>query len=314
MLRVLSYEAVIAAARETKVAEAICTAEREIAAESAKELAKQDLDRRTVGRFSFDPFTCTVTGQADYLASARYAARKAKIAGGQDAVFNYAVRNMGSDPVSAILVSLQTDFAAFEGIRPFTVPQPEAPAPKCKACGDTGLASSGLACICRYHQNKSETAPAAEVAPVPAAPEAPAAPAAEKTASDVRPLTRNEVIKQIKTDLRRRSGKSWSVTAGRGTAWGWLTISAPPARCTAHSVQKEGTSGLNCDDFEYRDTGVPGGYMTDADATELAKLLGKSEKIHCQGEKIPSGGDYYEEYLDRAAGRTPKVYGEQYWD
>ena len=41
---------------------------------------------------------------------------------------------------------------------------------------------------------------------------------------------RNETIKAIRKALRARSGKSWSVTGGRGTAWGWLTIDAPPAR------------------------------------------------------------------------------------
>lgn len=43
-------------------------------------------------------------------------------------------------------------------------------------------------------------------------------------------MDRNETIKRIKDALKRRSGKPWSVTGGRGTAWGWITIDAPPAR------------------------------------------------------------------------------------
>lgn len=43
---------------------------------------------------------------------------------------------------------------------------------------------------------------------------------------------RNAVIARIKSALQRRSGKSWSVTGGRGTAWGWITIDAPPTRRT----------------------------------------------------------------------------------
>ncbi len=47
-------------------------------------------------------------------------------------------------------------------------------------------------------------------------------------------LTRHEAIKRIKTALQKRSGKTWSVTGGRGTAWGWLRIDASPKRCTWH--------------------------------------------------------------------------------
>ena len=42
--------------------------------------------------------------------------------------------------------------------------------------------------------------------------------------------SREEDIKSIRDDLRRRSGKTWLVTGHRGTSWGWLTITAPPAR------------------------------------------------------------------------------------
>jgi len=103
-------------------------------------------------------------------------------------------------------------------------------------------------------------------------------------------LSRNDVIARIRAGLRRRSGKAWSVTGGRGTAYGWITISAPPAR----RVQ-------------------PFGYISDADAAELGRLLAKP-KVHCQGESIPASSDYYAEYIDRAEGRAPSVFGRPYWD
>ncbi|MCP4645819.1 MAG: hypothetical protein GY851_35565 [bacterium] len=114
--------------------------------------------------------------------------------------------------------------------------------------------------------------------------EAAAAPAVD------RPSGRNEVIKDIRTNLRKRSGKAWSVTGGRGTAWGWLTITAPPRRCGEF------------------------GYMTDEDRAELGELLGLGRDTHTQGESVAAGSDYYAEYVDRAAGRTPEKYGTQYWD
>lgn len=103
-------------------------------------------------------------------------------------------------------------------------------------------------------------------------------------------LSRDETIKRIRAALKRRSGKAWSVTGGRGTGWGWIHISAPPKRC------------------------VGWGYMTDEDQRELGELLGKDGPAHHQGETIPSGGDYYREYIDRAEGRAPTKHGVPYWD
>lgn len=97
-------------------------------------------------------------------------------------------------------------------------------------------------------------------------------------------LTRKAVSARIKAALKARSGKAWSVTCGRGTSGGWITIAARP-----------------------------GDTLTKEEQAELAKLLGK-EAVHCQGEKIPASHDYYREYVDRAEGRTPEVVGEPYWD
>jgi hypothetical protein len=102
-------------------------------------------------------------------------------------------------------------------------------------------------------------------------------------------LDRDETISRIRAALKKRSGKAWSVTGGRGTAWGWISIDAPPKRRTN------------------------GGNMTAADQAELATLLGL-EHAHCQGVSIPAGYDYRAEYVDRAEGRKPSVCGTPYWD
>ena len=112
-------------------------------------------------------------------------------------------------------------------------------------------------------------------------------------------LTRNAVIKRIKTALEKRSGKKWSVTGGRGTAYGWLTIDAPP------SERVWADDGL---------TPKPQfGYMSKARRQELASLLGL-DGVHTQGVSIASSNDYYREYIDRAEGRTPAKVAQPYWD
>ena len=105
-------------------------------------------------------------------------------------------------------------------------------------------------------------------------------------------MDRAEAITRIREALKRRSGKTWSVRGNTGTAWGWIDISAPPRRCD-----------------EY-------GRMTDQDRAELAALLGyaSADRMPRQGDSVPSGSDYYREYVDRAEGRKPSVVGTPYWD
>lgn len=50
------------------------------------------------------------------------------------------------------------------------------------------------------------------------------------------------------------------------------------------------------------------------DRVELAALLGMERPVHQQGVTIPSSGKYYQEYIDRAEGRSPSVLGVPYWD
>lgn len=101
---------------------------------------------------------------------------------------------------------------------------------------------------------------------------------------------RNTAIKAIRKALKERSGKAWSVTGDRGTAWGWINITAPPKRRQ-----------------EY-------GYMTDEDCAELGQLLGLGKPAHPQGVSVAAGVDYRREYVARAQGREPEAFGTPYWD
>ena len=74
---------------------------------------------KTVGRFSFDPETQTVNGPAEYM-NERYAARMARINAGDDMVASMGFAQHG-DSILAVLVSLQTDFAAWLGMRQFSI-------------------------------------------------------------------------------------------------------------------------------------------------------------------------------------------------
>ena len=124
---------------------------------------------------------------------------------------------------------------------------------------------------------------------------------------------RDEAIREIRAALRRRSGKAWSVTGGHGTAWGWITIQALPARRTWGYRLKEGALNDWPESWEGYDTGQPGRSMTSADRKELAGLLGL-EDVHEQGVGISSSNDDYQEHIDRANGRVPSVIAKPYWD
>lgn len=132
-------------------------------------------------------------------------------------------------------------------------------------------------------------------------------------------MNRNETIERIRGGLKRRSGKSWSVTGGRGTAWGWITIDAPPARRTWQHIE---TGRMRPDHphlNEYTEIPMPPdskrqGHTSPAERAELQKLLGLTDPVHFQGIGIPDSFDYWQEYVDRAEGRTPSVLGRPYWD
>lgn len=127
-------------------------------------------------------------------------------------------------------------------------------------------------------------------------------------------MDRDDTIREIRAALKRRSGKTWSVTGGRGTAWGWITITAPPARRTWDERRIPGTEGRYPDDFEFFDIGTPGCGMSPSDTAELTALLGAAPRMVCQGISIPPNSDWRREYIDRANGREPSVCGRPYWD
>lgn len=94
-------------------------------------------------------------------------------------------------------------------------------------------------------------------------------------------------ITEIKAALKRRSAKSWSVTAERrGTAYGTIRITSPPKRWN-----------------KYRN-------ITEEDNKELHELFGLSDHISLSGILIMGRRNEYEEYIDRANGRTPSVYAD----
>lgn len=105
---------------------------------------------------------------------------------------------------------------------------------------------------------------------------------------------RDAAIKAIRTALRERTGRTWSVTGGRGTAWGWITITAPPARRGEYG-------NMNADDAE-----------TLHKALDLPPH--SCGTYSNQSVSIPASSAYRDEYIARAEGRTPLEYGTQYWD
>lgn len=104
-------------------------------------------------------------------------------------------------------------------------------------------------------------------------------------------LNRDAVIQVIRKELRRRSGKDWSVRGGRGTSWGWIKISAPPSRLV--------------EDY----------YMSEDDQKELAQLLNLTVKeVGRQNVSIAASRDHYIEYMARARGKAPAKIAKAYWD
>lgn len=115
-----------------------------------------------------------------------------------------------------------------------------------------------------------------------------------KTATTALDLTsnvfdRNDTIKEIRRALKARSGKTWSVTGGRGTSWGWITITAPPKRRDRYDS------------------------MTPEDAAELTALLGLDFTSR-QSVLVPASTDFRREYVQRACGLPVTQPATPYWD
>lgn len=71
-----------------------------------------------VGVFKYDPETKEVSGPAEYMREQGFE-RMRKIERGEDVVFNYGAGGASPSPEVALLVSLQTDYAGWKGLRHF---------------------------------------------------------------------------------------------------------------------------------------------------------------------------------------------------
>ncbi len=72
----------------------------------------------TVGEFTFDPATSTVSGPASYMRSADYARCIAGIQNGTDHTFRAAMEHSPTAEI-ALLVTIQTDYAGWHGMETF---------------------------------------------------------------------------------------------------------------------------------------------------------------------------------------------------
>ncbi len=139
--------------------------------------------------------------------------------------------------------------------------------------------------------------------------------------SELTSVGRNEAIDLIREALRRRSGKTWSVTGGKGTAWGWIRITSPPKRRVAHvpnpahdPADRWTTESAYLEVEPVGEKEVCGWYMNRDDMAELGALLGQKGPAHCQGVSIAAASDYYRYYIAAAMGLETNTTPERYWD
>lgn len=115
-------------------------------------------------------------------------------------------------------------------------------------------------------------------------------------------IDRDVAVRLIRDALRRRSGRPWSVTAGRGTVSGWLTIMSRPADrvCVHHVDGEECPTPEHCQQHRY--------YLSEADCVELGRLLGLD--VHHQGVSISDRQDDRRAHIARAQTGGPCGYRE----
>jgi hypothetical protein len=98
---------------------------------------------------------------------------------------------------------------------------------------------------------------------------------------------RSAVTKLIKTFLKARTGRTWSVTGGTGTAYGWLHIKAPQARLDGYRASMD-------------------------DKVMLALALGLEHPT--EDFSVAASGGHWLAALQRAAGLEVTGSEAQYWD
>lgn len=117
-------------------------------------------------------------------------------------------------------------------------------------------------------------------------------------------IERKDAVRRIRTALKKKTGKTWSVTGGRGTAWSWLCVQAPKKRRVSHKENPawDWTDHWTTESpyIEYVREDGPNYYTSDEDAKELARAFGliDREKVHFQGLQISP--DEWEFYVERA--------------
>ena len=119
-------------------------------------------------------------------------------------------------------------------------------------------------------------------------------------------LTRTETIKRIRAALKEKTGKTWSVTGGRGTGSGWIRVEAPPRRRVKHETvgDPRDPEFLNRPWRErFREVPPTNGETVwntpMAEAEELQRAFGLEEnRAHNQGIQISP--DDWEWYVERA--------------
>lgn len=112
-------------------------------------------------------------------------------------------------------------------------------------------------------------------------------------------IDRDEAIKRVRAALKRKTGKTWSVTGGRGTAWGWITVEAPPKRRVFHDPNPAwNIRDLNCQEPRYferkPEDGEKGWYTSDAECRQIQRAFGLSCIVNSQGLHIdPDKREFY---------------------
>jgi hypothetical protein len=117
-------------------------------------------------------------------------------------------------------------------------------------------------------------------------------------------IDRDEAIKRIRQALKQKTGKSWSVTGGRGTSWGWITVQAPPRRrVSVRSIPGKENEDLYYDRVEEYKAEGENHYTSRAECKELARAFGV-DNVHNQGLGI--GPDRREAYVAAVEGVEPE--------
>ena len=103
-------------------------------------------------------------------------------------------------------------------------------------------------------------------------------------------ISTDEAVKRIRTALKKRTGKTWSVKRGRGTGYCWLKVAAPPRRKVGHD-ENPAWACWDLDSNEPRYYERPKNerdvmtYTSDADAQIIADIFGKP-RHQCQPMSI----------------------------